>query len=300
MTTSKKISVVVASAAGGGFLNRCLESLRDQAAECGAEVLVVDRCGAERREQISRDFPFVRVLSAEGAKRAGVPELRRLGAENAVGEILAILEEHCVAPRDWLATIARSFQPGDAAIGGPILDDDYERVCDWAVYFSEYHNFLPPWPDAERYQLNGANIAYDRALVLEHREVLTAGYWEVVLHPILARRGAFRGVAKMGVHHTGPFPFGYYLHQRYLLSRVWGGAQRASASAMKRLVYLVAAPVFPCLLLARIASRALRSGQRVGKFVTAIPLLAPVVVTYVWGEWIGYLFGVGNAIEHVE
>lgn len=148
------------------------------------------------------------------------------------------------------------------------------------MYFSEYHHYLPPWPPGERYALNGANIAYRRAALLEHEDVLGSGYWETVLHPRLAASGGvFRSVPGMGVRHTGPFDYGYYLVQRYLLSRVWGGTQRARVSAGRRRLYLLAAPTFPVLLLARIALRAFKSRQRVGKFVAALPLLAPVALT---------------------
>jgi hypothetical protein len=234
--------------------------------------------------------------------------LRRHGVDRATGEIVAVLEEHCTAPPGWLEAIGDAF--GNAgneegmrplnAIGGPILDDDYARIRDWVVYFSEYHNFLPPWPPGERTLLNGANIAYRRSVLLEHIEVLDHGYWEVVLHPLLASSGRMHAVADMGVRHTGPFDFGYYIEQRYLLSRVWGGTQRETSSLAKRAVYLVAAPLFPFLLLARIAQRVLQSDRSLSKFLTALPLLVPVAVAYVWGEWLGYLLGPGSALERVE
>jgi hypothetical protein len=230
-----------------------------------------------------------------------VPELRMLGVRHATGDIVAIIEEHCVAPPDWLETIQRSFRDGDVAIGGPILDNGFNRARDWVVYFSEYHNYLPPWVDGHRYSLNGANVAYRRDKILEHEDVLASGYWEVVLHPRLAKNGGvFRSVPKMGVHHTGPFDYGYYLVQRYLLSRVWGGTQRETVSVAKRFVYLLAAPAFPILLLTRIARRVFQSGQRIREFLFATPLLVPVVMAYVWGEWLGYLCGVGDALERVE
>jgi hypothetical protein len=295
--------VIVASGAGGEFLFRCLDSLVTPAADRGAEVIVVDRVGGETAERVARDYPQFRLIHADAKERPSIPELRRRGALAASGVVVAILEEHCVAPAHWLGTIERVFseQPeGIAALGGPILDDDFERVRDWVVYFSEYHNFLPPWPDGERALLNGANIAYPRERLLAHESVLAGGYWEVVLHPLLASEGVMRSVPDMGAHHTGPFDFGYYLEQRYLLSRVWGGTQRDVVSAAKRIVYLLAAPLFPILLLMRIASRAFASGQRIPQFLKSLPLLVPVAVTYVWGEWLGYLLGPGDALERVE
>jgi glycosyltransferase involved in cell wall biosynthesis len=301
MTNLVSVSVVVASGASGDFLPRCLASLQEQAAAQSAEVIVVDRCGGATRARIAREFPFVTVVGADLDHRPSVPELRKIGVERARGDVVAIIEEHCVAPPHWLQTIRTAFRDDDVVIGGPILDSDFDRIRDWVVYFSEYHNYLPPWPDGPRVALNGANIAYRRDALLRHAYILAAGYWETVLHPLLlAENASFRAVSQMGVHHSGPFDFGYYLRQRYLLSRAWGGTRRNDIPLGRRLMYLAGAPLFPFLLLTRIALRVVRSGQRVDKLVAALPLLFPVTVVYVWGEWLGYLLGPGRALEWVE
>lgn len=294
------LSVVIASGAGGEFLPRCLDSLRDQVVKENVELIVVDRCGGETYARIERDYPFATLINAELDHRPSVPELRAIGVKHAKGDIIAIIEEHCVAPQNWTGTIRSSFREEDAAIGGPILDNDFRRQRDWVVYFSEYHNFLPPWSEGDRYMLNGANIAYNREKLMKYVDILGSGYWEVVLHPLLSRDGAFRAVPDMGVFHTGPFNYIYYLEQRYLLSRTWGGTQREKVSPAKRLFYLVAAPLFPPLLLARISHRVLKSKQLLLNYLSALPLMVPVVIAYVWGEWLGYLFGVGDALERVE
>jgi glycosyltransferase involved in cell wall biosynthesis len=293
------VSVVVASAAGGEFLFRCLESLAAQSA-AGSEIIVVDRTGPDTRQRIGREYPGVQVLASPEGVRASVPLLRRIGAEHARGDIVAVLEEHCTAQPHWIAAIQGAFEPDDAAIGGPILDDRFARVRDWVVYFSEYHNYLPPWPDGDREALNGANIAYSREKLLRHRSVLDDGYWEVVLHPVLRREGRFRAIDAMGVHHTGPFDYFYYLHQRYLLSRVWGGTQKDRVPATTRWMHLLAGPVFPLFMGARVTRRVMGRRTLGARYAAALPLLVPVWVAYAWGEWLGYLLGPGNALERVE
>lgn len=299
---SKSLSVVVASAAGGEFLFRCLASLeKEKAAGESAEIVVVDRVGPATVERVRREFPTVRLIETAGSgRRESVPELRKRGVLAANGDVVAILEEHCTAPTGWLKTAKNGLEPGVAAVGGPILDDDYARLRDWCVYFSEYNNYLPPWPEGERFVLNGANIAYDRRTLLAEAERLDKGYWEVVLHPELAKRGRFKALPGMGAKHTGPFDFGYYLGQRYLLSRVWGGTQRSRVSIAKRIVYLVIAPILPFALFLRTALRVLKSGRRIGKFAASAPLLIIALFVYVWGEWLGYLLGPGDALERVE
>lgn len=293
-------SVIVASGAGGEFLFRCLASVRKQVANGGGEIIVVDRQGEATRQRIAREFPEAVVVAAPTSGRPSVPQMRRIGVEAARGDIVAILEEHCTAPSHWFKTIVTNLTRADAAIGGPILDSEFVRLRDWCVYFSEYHNFLPSWKDEERFMLNGANIAYWRAKLLPHRDVLDSGYWEVTVHPRLARDGAFRAIDAMGVHHTGPFDYGYYLHQRYLLSRGWGGTQKDHVSAARRAMHVMAGPIFPLFLFGRVTRRVLGQDRHVGKYLATLPLLVPVWVAYAWGEWLGYVFGPGDALERVE
>lgn len=293
------LSVVIASGAGGAYLFRCLDSVVEQARRQDVPVIVVDRCGGEQAARIAREYPQVSLLRPDLGHRPSVPELRHVGARQAASDVVCVIEEHCAAAPDWLETIARSWQPGDAAIGGPVADSDYRHPRDWAIYLSEFHSYLPPWPPGERLQLNGVNIAYAREPLLACGDALDAGYWEVSAHPRLARHGAFRAIPEMLVHHAGPFDFAEYLEQRYLLSRVWGAGRRATARPAERLLYLAAAPVFPLLLLLRIARCALRAGLA-RRLLYALPQLVPIACAYVAGEWMGHAFGMGDALERVE
>jgi glycosyltransferase involved in cell wall biosynthesis len=303
MSISPTVSVVVASGAGGDFLIRCLDSLQGQAQEQGAEVIVVDRCGPDRCAEVAERYPSFRIVPYPGEERPSVPQMRACGVDQSTAPIVAIIEEHCVAPPDWLQTIRAAFGPDDAAIGGPILDDDFDRIRDWVVYFSEYHNDLPPWLPGPRSWISDANAAYSRDRLIENRATLGDSYWAIALHPQLAASGtSLRSVPAMGLAHTGPFDYGYYLRQRYLLSRVWGGTQRHRVSPVIRLAHLLAFPIFPLFLLAKIARRVHATGDARlrGRFVRALPLLVPVVTAFTCGEWLGYLVGPGNALEEVE
>ncbi len=292
---------MIASAAGGEFLFRCLDSLLEQAARTGAAIIVVDRVDGAHRTRLAQGYRQVDIVPAPTTHRATVPEMRRIGVERAQTPIVAIIEEHCVAPAHWLETIDQAFnEQEDAAIGGPILADRFTRVRDWVVYFSEYHGFMPPWPDEPRVALNGANVAYHRSKLLSHRDILDTGYWEVVLHPVLAADGAFRAVNAMGVYHTGPFDFGYYLHQRYLLSRVWGGTQRTRVGPAVRWAHILLAPVFPLVMFARIAGLVKERPELRRHFIAAAPMLLVAMCALTFGETLGYLLGPGRALEEVE
>src|SRR5690349_3174225 len=94
------VSVVIASLVGAPFIDDCIRSVEPSARALDAEVIVVV-CGPDRAAQhVRNEFPWVRVIHR--AVRETVPELRRRGIEAASGEIVAIIEEHCLASHDWL------------------------------------------------------------------------------------------------------------------------------------------------------------------------------------------------------
>ncbi len=304
METSERstptLSVVVATIVGAPFLDDCLGSIQDQAAALNAEVIVV-ACGDDAfAGRIKVNFPWVNVIHRPD--RETVPELRRVGAQQAKGDIVAIIEEHCLADPNWLQRAVLAHSQGDyAAVGGPVVDHNYSRLQDWVVYFCEYNGYLPPWGQGEVSELNGANIAYKRQVLLDHMNLLGDGYWEASLHPVLLAEGCkFLSAPQMVVYHRGPFPFGYYLRQRYWFSRAFAGARSKAMPGSRRLAYLAAAPVVPFVLLARMTRRIWNKHCHVEKFALSLPLLIPALTVYAAGEWVGYLAGPGDALSKVE
>ena len=299
MRTAPEISVVVASKVGPPFIDQCLASLEKQAKELEAEVIVVVPDDASYASRIATEFAWTRVIRASDTR---VPALRRRGVEEANGEWVAVVEEHCSAREDWLNKAIAGLASGSySAVGGPVVDYDFERLRDWVVYFCEYNGALPPSPDGETSDLNDANIAYPRRLLVEYKDLLDDGYWPMTLHGTLLARGhRFLSVPDMVVYHRGPFEFGYYLGQRYLFSRAYTGVRAQNRSILWRLTYLVAAPVLPALLLGRIARRVFSKRCRVGKFMLALPLTVTALIVLVAGEWVGCLLGPGDALSRVE
>jgi len=294
------ISVVIASKVGAPFIDQCLVSLSEQARELDAEVIVTAAGPETYAAGVQQRFPWVRVIHASELTK--VPALRRRGVEAAHADYVAVIEEHCSAAPDWLAKALAAHARGRyAAVGGPIVDYDYDRIPDWVVYFLEYNGALPPAPAGETADLNDANIAYRRDVLLAHVALLGEGYWPMTLHPTLLASGMkFLSVPDMVVHHRGPFRFGYYLRQRYLFSRAFAGVRAQNESLLRRLIYVVAAPLVPAYLLWRIAKTVLKKRCRVAQFVRSLPLLGPALIVLVAGEWVGYVLGPGDALSKVE
>src|SRR6185295_5914803 len=138
--------------------------------------------------QISSAYPWARIIRASGLET--VPSLRRRGVEEATGELVAVIEEHCSAAEDWLRQAVAAHSKGEyGAVGGAISDRDYDRLRDWVVYFCEYNGALPPAPKGETADLNDANITYRRSVLMDHVHLLDDGYWPMTLHPTLRGNG---------------------------------------------------------------------------------------------------------------
>jgi glycosyltransferase involved in cell wall biosynthesis len=294
------MSVVIASKVGAPFVDQCLDSVKDEVQRLGAEAIVVTTGDGSLARRLAAAFPWTRVVHAPDLQK--VPALRRRGVQEATGDVVAVIEEHCSAGPQWLQNALEALNGGTYGVaGGAITDFNYNRLRDWVVYFIEYNDSFPPIVDGVTTQLNDANIAYQRRLLVEHVDLLDDGYWPMRLHATLLQKGIrFRSAPGMLVYHRGPFNFGYYLHQRFLFSRAFAGVRAQQQSTAHRLAYLVAAPLIPFLLLARIARRVLEKRCRVPQFIAALPLTVPALFVLVAGEWVGYLLGPGDALSRVE
>src|SRR5262249_22942752 len=160
---------------------------------------------------------------------------------------------------------------------GVVEDANYKRLMDWAVYFTEYNAYMPPLERGTTDDICAANCVYKRDLLIKHLPVEGSGYWEAGLnHTLLALGARFKSEPDLVVYHNGPFGFTYYLRQRFLFSRAFAGARRASVSAGFRLAYLILAPLLIPLLWMRIAARVYGKRHRVDKFVRVLPHMIPI------------------------
>src|SRR5437764_4560491 len=159
------LSVVIASVNGYPWLAECLLSLERQTARARLEVIVVDRLGDGPAEQVAADFPGVRVVRA--ACDRSVPRLRGQGLRLARGEVVAITEDHVVAPPGWAAAIldAHARYPSAAAIGGPVDNQRTQSALDWASFLCEYSEFLPPVAAGVSAAIPGMNTSYKRRAI---------------------------------------------------------------------------------------------------------------------------------------
>jgi GT2 family glycosyltransferase len=299
-TITPALSVIIASVNGYPYLAECLLSLERQTVRERLEVIVVDRLGDGTAEQAEADFPRVRVLRAP--RNRSVPQLRSEGLRVARGAVVAITEDHVVAPPGWASAIlsAHARYPAAAAIGGPVDNHRTASALDWASFLCEYSEFLPPLPAVASAAIPGMNTSYKRRAIEACGDLFYAGVWETFLHARLLDLGEeLRADPAILLHHNKSFGWGEFLSQRYYLARSFAGMRVAGAGLARKAAFALASPALLPLLTWRIARRSLRKGYG-AQLRRAAPVLLLFLLAWSAGEGVGYAFGEGDASARVE
>jgi hypothetical protein len=266
------------------------------------EIVIADRLQDSLTDRIRRDYPHIRLIDCP--PEMSLPEMRTLAYEASTAPIVAVTEDHCVPTPGWARTIKAAFEQDDpelVAVGGSVVNGVTDTGLDWATYLCEYSFFSPPVAEGESAILPGMNVAYRRrALASVPRELLTSGFWETTVHPLLLERGGrFLSLNELIMLHKKRFSWGLFASQRFIYSRYYAGRRFGDAGLPKRLVASLASLALPPLLLARAVPAARRKGLG-REMLKASPHLLAFYVIWAVGESVGALRGPGNALAMIE
>lgn len=280
-----------------------LDALRKQRGGHSYEAVLADRRNDEISEVIRRDYPEVHLIDCP--PKTSLSELRTIALERAVGEIVAVTEDHCVPAEDWLDAIAIAFREapeGTAAVGGCVENGVTDRALDWATFLCEYGTYLTPVPEGRVQALPGMNVAYRRAVLTElERTRLTRGFWETTVHPELLRKGLILySTNRIVMYHSKRFSFGLFAHQRFLYSKYFAGIRFGREQYFWRTAASVLSLLLPAVLLYRIAKQVWTKGRFKTQLISSLPTLAVFVVIWSLGEMVGYVAGAGDALSRIE
>jgi GT2 family glycosyltransferase len=116
------VAVAVITRNRPGPLRRCLEHLSRQTV-APAEIVVVDSSDDERSREVCQEFPDLLYIRFPGGRHQ-MPTSRNLALVHSSSEVVAYLDDDCLADRDWLEwlTITYQEQPAASGVGGRISD----------------------------------------------------------------------------------------------------------------------------------------------------------------------------------
>lgn len=266
------------------------------------EIVIADRLQDKLTDRIRRDYPHVKLIDCP--PEMALPEMRALAFEASTAPIVAVTEDHCVPTPAWAKTITAAFADGGSdlvAVGGSVVNGVTDTGLDWATYLCEYSFFSPPVAQGDSAILPGMNVAYRRtALESAPRELLTSGFWETTLHPLLLNNGGrFVSLNELVMLHKKRFSWRLFASQRFIYSRYFAGLRFGNAGLPKRAAAAVASLALPPLLLMR-AIKAARNKGLGREMLRASPYLVPLYFIWAAGESVGALRGSGNALAMIE
>ncbi len=285
---------------------RTLTALEREAADMPLEILVVNRLGPAIRTEIVRRFPRARVF--EVAPTTTIPAMRMRAFDQALGEYVAVIEDHITVPRGWATALINAeraaqtaAQGGAAVVGGPVDNAATKRTVDWAPFLCEYSHCFPPLRAGPSGWLPGNNVVYPTALLDRYRDRLSENQWENHLHTMMRADGvALILRPDLVVGHEKHYTVTEYVTQRYLYARSFAGARVASAPLAKRIAFGAALTLLPPVLLWRIVSRVFEKHRHRVELVRSLPFLTLFACAWAAGEVVGSWFGAGDSLQKVR
>jgi len=115
------ISVNIITRNRAAFLKEALQSLVEQE-RAPDQVVIVDNASTDETKAVANSFADRLNITVIREERVGIPIARNTALAHSTGDIIALLDDDCVADRRWLAEIELPFlrDPHIAAVGGKV------------------------------------------------------------------------------------------------------------------------------------------------------------------------------------
>lgn len=291
-------SVVIAWVNAFELLEPVLVALAHQSMPA-AEIIVATRLAESDRIRLSETFPAVNLIAAP--PDSTIPVLRALGIRASRGEVVLVTEDHCIPSAVWIARAIASIAAGNSIVGGPVENIWPSRVRDSAAFLTEYSGVVRPAAEGIRNVIPGNNVAYRREVGIEIANCLADGLWESFALERISSQG--RSVAfdrDMLVYHCRPFGFRYFVRQRFHFCRSWAGMSRQFLPLPPRAARTAAGLLLPCVLMFRSWRNLAVRKRLTARFAVCAPLIFFYFCIGAAGEMLGYAFGSGRSLTHVE
>ncbi|HEX7070339.1 MAG TPA: glycosyltransferase family 2 protein, partial [Rhodothermales bacterium] len=181
------MSIVIIVLLGGDALRRCLRALAQQTGVEPPEIVVPFDDAHPDVDALGREFPNVRFIRVTG--RHTYAELRTIGVRETKGEIVALLEDHCVPDPRWAAELVEAHRQEYAAVGGPVDKLTPDSAVNWSLYLADYVRYARPMPAGPVDHLTDCNVSYKRSAIDAIADVWRVEFHEPEVHAALQARG---------------------------------------------------------------------------------------------------------------
>jgi hypothetical protein len=234
---------------------------------------------------------FTGIRTKQCPEDALTPVLWGEGVRLARGRLVAFTTDQMRVSPGWARSLLVAASDGVAGVAGPIDLGPNTGATTAAAYFLRFSAFAPErWPKAAPARdIPGDNAAYLREAVMRHADLLYDGFWEVEFHRRFEREGlSLQMTPDARATFVGPVSFGAMFRQRFRHGKEFG-ISRVLRHGESRAKLLLAAPLVPFVLMARIGKRAAAVPRTRGRFLAALMPLGVLAGSWAAGEAAGAL-----------
>jgi Glycosyl transferase family 2 len=295
------LSVILPCEEGFEYVRRTVRALRMQTVRDQIELVLITTTNETldlESEEVT-GFHSVRVVVAPGlvGNRARAVGIRCAGAP-----IVALAEDHCYPEPGWAAALIATLDCGWSAVGPAMYNANPASALSWVNLILAFGPWVGPAEAGTVAQLPWHNTTYKRAPLLEYGgdlgELMDV---EGMLQQDLARKGhRFYHEVAAQTYHLNISRFSSTIIHRLDAGRLFAGCRSRSWSPLKRLAYILGAPLIPFIRLWRALPLLRKVDARPGLVARILPVLVGCLVLDTFGETAGYALGAGNTASRVE
>ena len=285
------LSVVITSFNAIDTIERCLDSLRNQATPNLFEVLLVDSSTDGTASIVRKRYPEVRLLQSTHRLYCG--DARNRALKIARADLIAFLDADCFVDRDWVDTILETHHTNYLLIGGVIDNAQRRSAVAWAYHFCEYSLWLPTRTPRLIREMAGCGLSIKRVAYERYGPFIegtyssdTAFQWKtwgdgqkVLFTP------------KIRIYHRGPTCLSRFLSHTLEHRRDYARvkSRERHLTWTQRVLEAAILPITPFLLMGAALLRLRRCPRYLPYYLFCSPLLFLGYCARSWGELIGYL-----------
>jgi hypothetical protein len=300
MSTSDlpEMSVVLVTRGSFRSIRKTVRHLVRQTFRDRLELLIVvpSREGLKLDDSEVQGFGAVQVL--EVGPIHSMSQAKVAAARNATTPVVAFAEDHCYPDPDWAEHLIRAHRQSCAAVGPAVKNANPHTLISWVSYLMSHVRWNEPVATGPTNGLPWHNTSYKRNLLLEYGpELASLLSVEGFLQDSLAARGHQLYLASMTkVSHVNASLLSSMLAHAFVGGRLYGAlrARYGKWSPLRRLLYIVAAPLIPLVRLRRTCRDIRRIGEQERLLPRALPALCAGLTFHALGELTGYAIGVGS------
>ena len=280
-------TVVIASFRPGQVIKHCVQAVLAQQGVARFDVIVVDSSTDGTVERLQQEFPSIEVVAL--GRQTYQSEARNIGIARTHAPFIAITDQDCIVPPDWLARLLAHHRSGSYAIvGGAIGNGTPASAVGTASYLIEFNEFMPIGQPRSVTMVPYCNICIRREVFAAVGPFVNVppGAEDQVYNFLIGQHGAhILFDPTIVVTHLNRTDFWAFLRHQHLLGVGSAIARRTVALPGQGLVrhpWLAAA--LPTVRMVRTSRRLLRQDKAVLlRYLRLFPILLPGYIVWTKG-----------------